>query len=51
MIPLEPSWVKRFWVEQLSVSRSKKYQLFKSLGFSRLPFHWLAYSFGIRCVK
>ncbi|MFC1837489.1 class I SAM-dependent methyltransferase [Thermodesulfobacteriota bacterium] len=51
LIPLKPSWVKRFWFDQLSVSRSRKYRLFRRLGLSRLPFHWLAYSFSIRCTK
>jgi ubiquinone/menaquinone biosynthesis C-methylase UbiE len=51
LIPLEPSWVKRFWIDQLSVSRSKKYQLFQRLNLSRLPFHWFAYSYSIRCTK
>ena len=51
LIPLKPAWVKRFWLDHLSVSRSKKYRLFQRLGLSRLPFHWLAYSYGIRCLK
>lgn len=51
LIPLKPAWVKQFWQDQLSVSRSKKYRLFKWLGLSRLPFHWLAYSFSMRCMK
>ena len=51
LIPLDPPWVKRYWVDQLSLSRSKKYQFFKRFGLSRLPFHWLAYSYGIRCTK
>jgi len=51
LIPLDPLWIKRYWLEQLSVSRSKKYRLFKKLGLVRLPFHWLAYSYSIRCLK
>jgi SAM-dependent methyltransferase len=51
LIPLEPKWVKRFWLDQLSLSRSRKYKLFQELGLSRLPFHWLAYSYSIRCTK
>ena len=51
LIPLKPSWVKQFWLDQLSISRTNKYRLFQRFGLSRLPFHWLAYSFGIRCVK
>jgi ubiquinone/menaquinone biosynthesis C-methylase UbiE len=51
LIPLDPGWVKQFWLDHLSVSRSRKYRLFQRFGLSRLPFHWLAYSFGIRCLK
>jgi SAM-dependent methyltransferase len=51
LIPIKPEWLKRFWIDQLSVSRSKKFRLVQRLGLSRLPFHWLAYSFGIRCTK
>jgi len=50
-IPLEPAWVRRFWFTELTVNRSKQYQLVKQLGLFWLPFHWLSYSFGIRCVK
>ncbi len=51
LIPLDPPWAKRFWIDQLSVSRSVKYRFFQRLGLARLPFHWLSYSFGIRCTK
>jgi len=51
LIALQSAWIKWFWFDQLSVSRSIKYSLFKRLRLSRLPFHWLAYSFSIRCVK
>jgi ubiquinone/menaquinone biosynthesis C-methylase UbiE len=51
LIPLQPGWLKRYWFDRLSGSRSKKYKLAQRLGLSRLPFHWLAYSYGIRCSK
>jgi len=51
MIPLDPPWVKQYWLDQLSVSRSRKYRYFKKIGVSKLPFHLLAYSYGIRCMK
>jgi len=51
LIPLNPAWVKWYWFDQLSVSRSTKYKVFKKICMAWFPFHWLAYSFGIRCVK
>ncbi len=51
LIPLKPAWVKRYWLDKLSVSRTRKYRIFQRLGLSKLPFHWLAYSFSIRCSK
>lgn len=51
LIPLEPAWMKQYWINQMLTSRKMKYKLFMSLGLSRLPFHWLAFSYGIRCVK
>lgn len=51
LVPLKHAWVKRFWMSQTSVSRSEKYRLFQKLGLSHLPFHWLAYSYSMRCVK
>jgi len=50
-IPLEPPWVKQYWLDKLSISRSKKYRIFKKLKLSRLPFHLLAYSYSMRCTK
>ncbi len=51
LIPLRPRWVKRFWLNELSTSRSSKYRIARSMGLSRLPFHWFASSYGIRSVK
>jgi len=51
LIPLKPAWIKRYWLDNLSVSRTRKYKIFQRFGLSRLPFHWLSYSFGIRCSK
>jgi SAM-dependent methyltransferase len=51
LIPLKPAWIKQYWIQQLSTSRKMKYKLFLLLGLSYLPFHWLANSYVIRCVK
>ena len=51
LFPLKPSWVKKYWLEDLLVSRSTKLRITKMLGLSRLPFHWLAFSYSIRCWK
>ena len=51
LIPLNPGWMKRYWFNKLSISRSIKYRIAQRIGLSKLPFHWLAYSFSIRCTK
>jgi SAM-dependent methyltransferase len=51
LIPLKPGWAKRFWLESLMVSRSRKFRLTRFLGLGWLPFHWLAFSYSIRCQK
>lgn len=51
MIPLDANWVKRFWLENQHTSRSLKFRLARKLGLSRLPFHWLAFSYSMRCWK
>lgn len=49
LIPLSPRWVKRFWLNELSVSRTTRYRVIRAVGLSCLPFHWLASSYAIRC--
>ncbi len=51
LIPLNPGWVKRFWLNSVMVSRSNKFKLVRMLGLHFLPFHWVAFSFGFRCRK
>jgi len=51
LVPLKKPWLKRFWLKQLLGGRSRKYQLADRLGLAWFPFHWLAYSYGIRCIK
>jgi len=51
LIPLKPGWLKRDWLNTQFVSRSLKFRLARKLGLGRLPFHWLAFSYGMRCWK
>jgi hypothetical protein len=51
LIPLKPGWIKRDWLNTQFVSRSLKFKLARKLGLGRLPFHWLAFSYGMRCWK
>lgn len=51
LIPLEPNWVKRFWLDYVMVSRSRKFRWARALGLGQFPFHWLAFSYSIRCWK
>lgn len=51
LIPLAPRWVKRFWLDSVMVSRSKKFRTARALGLGWLPFHSLAFSYSIRCWK
>jgi len=51
LIPLKECWIKRYWLEKLLGGRTMKYRLAQYLRMSWLPFHWLAYSYGIKCTK
>jgi len=51
LIPLDDGWSKRYWLNNQFVSRSSKIALAKKLGLGWLPFHWLAFSYSIRCWK
>lgn len=51
IIPLKPAWVKRHWFKSCMVSRSPKFRLVNKLKLTYLPFHWLAYSYGMVCRK
>lgn len=51
LIPLKPGWIKRYWLNESLVSRSQKFQWARRLGLGWLPFHWLAFSYSMRCWK
>lgn len=51
LIPLKYGWVKKYWLDEIMVSRSTKFRLARLLGLGYLPFHWLAFSYSIRCRK
>ena len=51
LIPLKPSWVKRYWLNEQLVTRSSKFRYARKLGLAWFPFHWLAFSYSMRCWK